>query len=243
MKHLFALAALAASFGAAHAHETTYNITTTWFEPMTQPRNSIFVGSFVYDEHEHVVTGLTGMLSESMTDTNGMPIDADHMVWIPLTNQLVSWRDDTLGGTFAATFRNASTATFFGGGWTPEAGIAAGGIYAGFPTAANNPGNAYALIFVPDNPTAALTQAQIGKLAYADCVPTAPGGMMMGGGMMGAVCMTGTSEAGYGAFGTMEGYPVSQSIAAAVPEPETYAMLLAGLGLMGAVVRRRRQGT
>ncbi len=27
--------------------------------------------------------------------------------------------------------------------------------------------------------------------------------------------------------------------AAAVPEPETYAMLLAGLGLMGAVVRRR----
>lgn len=31
----------------------------------------------------------------------------------------------------------------------------------------------------------------------------------------------------------------SGSIAAAVPEPETYAMLLAGLGLMGAVVRRR----
>jgi len=30
----------------------------------------------------------------------------------------------------------------------------------------------------------------------------------------------------------------SVSIAAAVPEPETYAMLLAGLGLMGAVVRR-----
>ena len=28
--------------------------------------------------------------------------------------------------------------------------------------------------------------------------------------------------------------------AAPVPEPETYAMLLAGLGLMGAVVRRRR---
>jgi hypothetical protein len=28
---------------------------------------------------------------------------------------------------------------------------------------------------------------------------------------------------------------------AAVPEPETYAMLLAGLGLMGAVVRRRNQ--
>jgi hypothetical protein len=30
-------------------------------------------------------------------------------------------------------------------------------------------------------------------------------------------------------------------ITAAVPEPETYAMLLAGLGLMGAIARRRRQ--
>jgi hypothetical protein len=28
---------------------------------------------------------------------------------------------------------------------------------------------------------------------------------------------------------------------APVPEPETYAMLLAGLGVMGAVVRRRKQ--
>jgi hypothetical protein len=27
----------------------------------------------------------------------------------------------------------------------------------------------------------------------------------------------------------------------AVPEPETYAMLLAGLGLMGVVARRRQQ--
>lgn len=38
--------------------------------------------------------------------------------------------------------------------------------------------------------------------------------------------------------GTLGGL-YSGSIAAAVPEPETYAMLLAGLGLMGAVVRRR----
>ena len=38
--------------------------------------------------------------------------------------------------------------------------------------------------------------------------------------------------------GTLGGI-YSGSIAAAIPEPETYAMLLAGLGLMGAVVRRR----
>jgi len=30
-------------------------------------------------------------------------------------------------------------------------------------------------------------------------------------------------------------------ITAAVPEPETYAMLLAGLGLIGTIARRRRR--
>ncbi len=33
-----------------------------------------------------------------------------------------------------------------------------------------------------------------------------------------------------------------QMMATPVPEPETYMMLLAGLGLMGFVARRRRQG-
>jgi hypothetical protein len=34
---------------------------------------------------------------------------------------------------------------------------------------------------------------------------------------------------------------LSQTIPA-IPEPETYAMMLAGLGLLGVVARRRRQG-
>ena len=34
---------------------------------------------------------------------------------------------------------------------------------------------------------------------------------------------------------------VSQNMVAAVPEPETYAMLLAGLGAMGVVARRRQK--
>jgi PEP-CTERM motif len=231
MKKLILTASLLAAFGAS-AHEVTYSITTTWYEPDTQPKNTIFQGSFDFDEHTGTVSNLHGMLSESMTGSN-----ASDMTWLTLSNQLVTWYDASLGGTFAAAFKNPTTATFWtgigGDGWSPQAGIAVGGVYNGFPVAGNNPGNAYALIFVPDDPTAALTQAQIDKLAYADC---APGGMMM------AACMTGTSEAGYGAVGTMSGYPLSQTItlAQAVPEPGTYAMLLAGIGLMGLKLRRRQ---
>jgi hypothetical protein len=236
-KLLLACSALSLFAGApmAQASVGTYNVTTTWYEPETQPNDSIFKGTFSYDSVTHTVSNLVGILSESMTGnmTSGYPNDT--MTWLTLSSQLVSWYDAALGGTFAATFKNANTSTFttlFGGdGWSPAAGVAAGGVYAGFPTAANNPGNAYALIFVPDNPLTALSAAQISKLAYADCAP---------GGMMGAVCMTGTSVAGYGAIGTMSGVPYSQSITAAVPEPETYAMMMAGLGMVGWMSRRRK---
>lgn len=172
-----------------------------------------------------------GQLSESMTGTN-----ASNMNWLDLNYQLVSWYDATLGGTFAATFKNNSTNTFttmFGGnGWSPASGITNGGIYYGSP--GSNVGNAYALIFVPDDPLTTLTQAQINKLAYADCAA---------GGMMGFTCMTGTSVAGYGAVGTMSGYPVSQLITAvvAVPEADTYAMMAFGLGVLALRIRQKQQ--
>lgn len=239
-----AMLSLFAAAPLAQAAPSNYNITTTWFEPDTQPRDSIFIGSFTYDSTTHAVTNLHGMLSESMS---GLPIayPNDNMAWLTLSNQLVSWYDASLHGTFAATFKNTNTNTFttmFGGdGWSPQAGVDAGGVYYGFPKPGNNPGNAYALIFVPDSPLAALTQAQLDKVAYADCAPLVGSGGYGGGGMMGAVCMTGTSLAGYGAVGTMSGYPVSQTITAAVPEPETYALMLAGLGLMGFIARRRRK--
>lgn len=227
----------------AQAASSSYNIQTTWYEPDTQPRDSIFIGSFDYDSATHAVTNLKGILSESMSgDMIAYP--NDNMAWLTLNNQLVSWYDDTLRGTFAATFKNTNTNTFWtglgGDGWSPQAGVDAGGVYYGFPRAGNNPGNAYALIFVPDNPLTALTQAQLDKVAYADCAPLIGSGGYGGGGMMGAVCMTGTSVAGYGSVGTMSGYPVSQSITAAVPEPESYAMFLVGLGLMGFIARRRK---
>jgi len=38
-----------------------------------------------------------------------------------------------------------------------------------------------------------------------------------------------------------EGWGVKSATVSAVPEPETYAMMLAGLGLMGTIARRRKQ--
>lgn len=310
---------LLASAPMARAAASTYDITTTWYEPATAPRDSIFIGTFDYDASTHIITNLKGILSESMSgdriayDPAMGPGQHDNMVWLGLdnasnrewgathaylggkqyseaeilalqqkyqisrglNNQLIpSWYDATLGGTFAVTFRNDNTNTFttmFGGdGWSPQAGVDVGMVYYGYPLASRNVGNAYALIFVPDSLSSANTTSNpltltwregqvdqatgevitpstgdrgLAYTAYADCVPTVnPSGPYdFGGGMMGAVCMTGTSWDAYGAIGSMGGTPHSQVITAAVPEPETYVMLLAGLGLIGAMVRRRRQ--
>lgn len=186
---------------------TTYSVLETFFEPDTQPRNTIFKGTFTYNATTRTVTNLRGSLSESMTGAQ-IAYPNDTMTWLPLNYQLSSL-PVTLGGVsglLVTTFMQNTTNTLsanpaFGGtdGWSPGTGF---GLYYGFPGV--NPGNAYGRIFVnSSDPTATLTQTQIDKLAYADCAP---------GGMMGATCMTGTTVAGYGTVGSMSGYPVSQVI-------------------------------
>jgi hypothetical protein len=183
---------------------TTYKVVETFYEPDTQPRDSIFIGTFTFNATTSRVSNLQGILSESMT--GGLTAyPKDTMTWLPLKYQLSS-KPATLGGvngllvtTFMLNTTNTLSTQGGGDGWSPGTGF---GQYYGFPGV--NPGNAYAMIFINTaNPTAALTQAQIDKLAYADCAP---------GGMMGGTCMTGTTEAGYGTVGTMSGYPVSQVI-------------------------------
>lgn len=58
-----------------------------------------------------------------------------------------------------------------------------------------------------------------------------------------SVIGTGTDSLRFAAFGAQDTYggSLDNISVTAVPEPETYALLLAGLGFMGGVARRRKQ--
>ena len=177
-------------FSAAAPVLTNYRVTARWFEPDTQPNDSIFTGTFTLNSTTQTVTGLAGSLTESMT---GPP-----MASVPLSFQLSSVSDGA-GALLVTSFALNTTHVFSEGGFAASSE----GLYFGYPKAtspaAGGAGNSFATIVVnPANPTAALTQAQINKLAYGDCAS---------GGMMGDTCMT-----GYAGIGTMGGYPVAQSI-------------------------------
>ncbi|MBV5299858.1 MAG: fibronectin type III domain-containing protein [Rhodoferax sp.] len=170
---------------------TSYQIKATFFEPDTQPQDTIFTGTFTLNSTTRTVTGLSGLLTESMT---GPP-----MITVPLTYQLASVSDGQ-GGLLVSSFALNTTNVYSEGGFAASSE----GFYDGFPSAKHpgapgGVGNAFVTVVVnPADPTAALTAAQINQLAYGDCYP---------GGMMGDTCMT-----GYWGRGTMGGYPVAQRI-------------------------------
>jgi hypothetical protein len=127
-------------------------VVLTVYEPQTQPNNSIFTGRFTLDSTTRSVSGLTGSLTESMTDSP--------MRTVGLSHQLASLSDSTGTGLLVGSFALATTDTFVvahgNAGWKPGPASAR---CAGYPSAANpaagGTGNAYALIFVnPDDPTA-----------------------------------------------------------------------------------------
>jgi hypothetical protein len=147
--------------------QKNYNVTVTFYEPDTQPYNTVFTGSFTFDSTTSTVSDLTGTLTESMYEP---PITT-----VPLAYQLSSVSDGH-GGLLVTTFSLNTTNVFSGGGF------ASGGA----KTYGNS--NAYATININlSDPTAALTAAQINQLLYADCTPD---------GMMGQVCMTGLNGGG-----------------------------------------------
>jgi hypothetical protein len=216
------------SIQAAQATVTTYNVTERFNQIVynsTPDRDTYFTGTFSFDSASHTVSNLQGYLSQAMTNA-----DPALQTTRLLSNQLSSVYDATLGGLLVTTFYQNTTNTFSNsGGAAGVTGWATGG------TKSYGNQNAYVTVFVNlTDPTAALTSDQNRKLAYADCTT----GSLMG--MMGT-CMTGWLKADGSSAGTMRGVDqISQTITAAVPEPETYAMLLAGLGLIGTIARRRR---
>jgi hypothetical protein len=64
---------------------TTYNVFETFLEPETQPENSMFIGSFIFDSTTSIVSNLHGMLSESMTGDQVSVYPNDNMTWLSST--------------------------------------------------------------------------------------------------------------------------------------------------------------
>jgi hypothetical protein len=202
----YTFAVSAANGAGASAPATTgvltfHTVVATFHEPMTQPNDTIFRGTFTFDATTKTVSNLAGSLTQAMTKVNG--IYGPPMTAVSLANQLSATpvTVDGVDGLLVTAFALATPETFDPSGFAPG-----GTQYFGLSTGAANPkaggvGNGYAMIFVnTSDPTTPVTQAQLDKLAYADCTA---GGMMM------TSCMTGTTMAGYGRMGTMMGYPTS----------------------------------
>ncbi|MCX7108583.1 MAG: PEP-CTERM sorting domain-containing protein [Proteobacteria bacterium] len=194
LKHLALLTApfIMVNVPVVYAAQLTYNVTAFFYEPDTQPNNTIFTGTFVYDTTTQAISGLKGTLSESMT---GDGVDPATQTLVPLNYQLSSVSDGQ-GGQLVSAFALSTTNVFQGGGF------ATGGMkYFGYPSAWNAAtANAYVTINVNlSNPLIPLTGIQLNRLAYGDCTAE---------GMMGNTCMTGNA-----AGGTMGATPFSQTIA------------------------------
>lgn len=215
------------------AQSSIYQV-TQWYNQVVYDASNptwdtVFLGTFEFDEGSKTVTGLRGKLSQAM---DGPPV-AGASNWIDLSHQLSVVADGS-DGLVVTVFKENSTDVFAGGGFGSTGMM--GKVY----TYGNE--NAFASIYVPlPNPTAALTQAQIDKLAYGDCTPAA----LMPRTGSGTVCMAGwvAYTGGVpGPGGTMKGtWPIEQTITP-VPEADRWAMLLAGLGLVGFAARRRKPG-
>lgn len=240
--------ALLGSTPAAHAAVTQYEVTQTYnqvvYDTSHPDWDTWFYGSFTYDDATQTVSNLTGKINQAMDGGPGVS------AWVYLNNQLSSALVDTNGdsindGLVVSVFKNNDTNAFDPNNSAYTLGPFFGGTFGsnGKMGAVYTSGteNAFVSVFVNlADPTAALTQSQLNYIAYGDCTPAA----LMPRTGSGTKCMAGwnayDTSGNLIAGGTMKGtLPNSQTIAA-VPEPESYAMFMAGLGLMGFIARRRR---
>jgi hypothetical protein len=246
-------AAIALACSASLAQATTYNVSANFFDGGVQGQ-TLFNGSF--DWNGSAVTNFQGLLSASMwawdvtkqtftTGLNGtgmlMPTQyldlanncsggtctgyaQNESPWYNLSNQLASSVNGN--NVTVSTFKLNSTDVVMGGGYDVSGNVMAFGAM----NQANRNNNAFfTLVFDKNNPTN--TSLTFDQMIYGD---------MTRFGMMGPMVTGWMGMTGIAGGGSMGGSPVSLSITAAVPEPETYAMMMAGLGLVGFMSRRRK---
>jgi hypothetical protein len=259
-------AAIALVCSASLAQATTYDVAANFYDGSIQGR-TLFNGSFDWDGT--TVSNFHGLLESSMWAWNtatqrftsafdGAGIVAsptyyglvnncttsgctgyaqNESPWLNLSYQLVTDYSNPNYVT-VTTFKNNSTDVAAGGGydvWGTDPDTDPNNAMAyGMPTNANRNNNGFfTLVFDRNNPTN--TSLTWDQMVYTDNTRFG----MMGPLLTGWLGMTGHKDYGAG-VGSMGGYPSTLNITAAVPEPETYAMMMAGLGLVGWMSRRRK---
>jgi len=202
------------SIPVAQAVAVTYNVTGTLLEPMTQPLNTVFNGSFNWDGF--TVTDLHGTMNSSMYLTDD--INPDYASTFPLmylNHQLSQNVDGNI--VTASVFLENTTDVFRGEGYQTK-DVAFYGYYDGN----TRNWNAY-FTFAFDKTT---MEGVLSEMVYGDCTD---------GGMMGATCMTGHQFGG-----TMGAVPSTIEITPQVV-PVPAAVWFFGTALAGLVgVSRRR---
>jgi hypothetical protein len=252
---------------ASLAQAASYDVTANFYDGSIQGR-TLFNGSF--DWNGTTVSNFQGLLESSMWawntstqrftsgfDGTGVKMSPTYysMVnnctssgctgyaqnespWLSLTNQLVVDYSNPNYVT-VSTFKLNNTDVAAGGGydvWGTDVDNDPNNPWAyGMPVnGARNNNGFFTLVFDRADPTN--TTMTWDQIVYTDNTRFG----MMGPLVTGWLGMTGHMDHGAG-VGSMGGYPMSLTITAAVPEPETYAMMLAGLGMMGVIARRRRK--
>jgi len=204
------------SIPVAQAVAVTYNVTGTLLEPMTQPLNTVFNGSFNWDGF--TVTDLHGTMNSSMYLTDD--INPDYASTFPLmylNHQLSQNVDGNI--VTASVFLENTTDVFLDGGYQTGDMFRYGSTVFGSNDNEYNDNAYFTFSFDKTDMSGVLE-----TLAYADCTA---------GGMMGEFCMT-----GHKLFGTMSASPLSLQISA-VPIPA--AVWLFGSALLGMIgVSRKR---
>jgi len=213
----------------ANASEVTrYKVTGVFFEPNTQPNNTVFNGEF--DWNGTTVSNLHGTMNSSMYDTdNAHP---DYTRSYPLIHLDYQLAQSVNGNNVTVSvFKENTTNTFSGGGYQIAKNNSKGliDVRYGYQDGNSTIENAF-FTFEFDKTN---MRGNPDNMIYADCTP---------GGMMGIYCMTGYKQADYGDGwgthgGSMGGVPWSLTITA-VPVPA--AIWLLGSSLLALLGFGRR---